>query len=171
LEIMDLKTWVKTSGRGSLKYLSDKTGLSYSTIHRAFRGHMVMYQTALRLSAATDGAVTVAELCDPAATVDPQVLDNTAPRDPESPAVDGSADDPQIGGSSTPAQDAPQSPALAAVPSHQAGVDGAPEPDPAPDPGQNSVPSGSTDPRRRRGANGLEPGTLAAVFDRENDSK
>lgn len=157
---MDLKTWVKTSGRGSLKYLSDKTGLSYSTIHRAFRGHMVMYQTALRLSAATDGAVTVAELCDPGAvpSTDPQV-------------VDGSAGDPQIGGSSTPAQDAPQSPALAAVPSPQAGVDGAPEPDPAPDPGQNSVPSGSTDPRRRRGADGLEPGTLAAVFDRENDSK
>lgn len=62
---MDLRTWAEKRGRGALSEIQGKTGIAYSTIHRAFRGRPVQYSTAAAISLATGGEVTIAELCDP----------------------------------------------------------------------------------------------------------
>lgn len=52
--------------RGLLKRLAQESGLDYSTVWNiARRGHRLdSYRKAKRLSAATGGAVTIADICD-----------------------------------------------------------------------------------------------------------
>lgn len=67
---MRLATWTALRGRGALMELHratkriDGVGVSYSTLHQAARGtHLLSYPKAKLIEQATDGAVTVDELC------------------------------------------------------------------------------------------------------------
>lgn len=67
--VMTLNDWVAEQGKGSMSLLQRKTGLAYTTVWKAARGiRTVRYATAKLLSQATDGAVSVAELCEPSCT-------------------------------------------------------------------------------------------------------
>lgn len=66
---MTFSEWIDTA-RGDesrtqfLKALSKKAGVSLATLQLASRGGRVgLYQTASMISSATDGAVTIQELC------------------------------------------------------------------------------------------------------------
>jgi len=62
---MRLSHWVERRGRGALTYLSRKTGLAYSTVYYAtYGGKRLRYDTARLISEATDGAVSVRNLCE-----------------------------------------------------------------------------------------------------------
>jgi hypothetical protein len=64
---MKLSEFVKEGGRGTKARLSRASGLSWATVHACCKGELIkLYETAKRLSAATDGAVSVAELCEAA---------------------------------------------------------------------------------------------------------
>jgi DNA-binding transcriptional regulator YdaS (Cro superfamily) len=64
---MRLATWVAQQGRGELTRLRRVTGLSYPTVHAVYSGTQTpTYETAVKISRATGGVVTVAELCEPA---------------------------------------------------------------------------------------------------------
>jgi hypothetical protein len=89
---MKFETYIKQEGHGSMTKLQMATGVSYSTIHRAFRGKPLNFQTAQKLAKATAGAVSVADLCDPGAAVDPPVPDETADRAPSSADAGASPD-------------------------------------------------------------------------------
>lgn len=60
---MLLAEYVAREGRGTLARLQRATGLAYTTVFRALK-RPPTYETALKLSAATGGAVTVDELCN-----------------------------------------------------------------------------------------------------------
>jgi hypothetical protein len=63
---MRLKDWVEGQGRGALTRLQLRTGIAYATILALSKDkHSARYQTAVKLSAATGGAVSIAELCAP----------------------------------------------------------------------------------------------------------
>ena len=69
---MHLRDWVRQQvpSRGALTRLQEVTGLAYSTIHAAFRGEPVrLYETARKISEATHGQVSVAELCESVVSV------------------------------------------------------------------------------------------------------
>jgi hypothetical protein len=89
---MNLLAYVKLMGTGEMTRLHRASGVSYATIHRIVNdGHlMTSYVAAKRLSAATDGAVSVAELCEGPASK-PQKRKKKRgrgrPRDSEAPAV------------------------------------------------------------------------------------
>jgi hypothetical protein len=62
---MRLAQWVKEQGRGELARLQRVTGLSYPTVHAIYSGTQTPgYATAVKISRATGGVVTVAELCE-----------------------------------------------------------------------------------------------------------
>jgi hypothetical protein len=62
---MTLADWVKEAGRGAMSRLSQSTGVAYSTVHNAVKGQLIkQYDVAKKLSEATDGKVTIAELCE-----------------------------------------------------------------------------------------------------------
>lgn len=64
---MTLKEWVAKQGRGALTRIQESTGLAYSTVLHAVGGNPIEYATAKKISAATGGEVTVADLLEPAA--------------------------------------------------------------------------------------------------------
>jgi len=64
---MRLADWVGQNGRGALMRLSERSGICYPTVHAIYSGTQTpKYDTAEKLSAATNGEVTIAELCKPA---------------------------------------------------------------------------------------------------------
>ncbi len=62
---MLLSEWVEKNGRGSLSRLSRETGLAYTTIFTALGGKIKRYDVAKKISDATNGAVSVADCCEP----------------------------------------------------------------------------------------------------------
>lgn len=63
---MRLSEWAKLKGRGELSRLSHATGLAYTTVLAGVEGKLKRYDVAKKISDATGGEVTVAELCEPA---------------------------------------------------------------------------------------------------------
>lgn len=64
---MRLSDWVEQNGRGALMRLSERSGVCYPTVHAIYSGTQTpKYDTAEKLSDATGGEVTIAELCKPA---------------------------------------------------------------------------------------------------------
>lgn len=58
--------WVDQQPKGTLTRIQRETGLGYTTLMRARRGEPIaQYETARVLSLATQGEVTIAELCKP----------------------------------------------------------------------------------------------------------
>lgn len=74
---MNLKTYIDKKGRGALTHLQKLTGVAYSTIHRGYRGLPMSYETARKVCIATDGLVSIDELCSPESAA-------SAPDEPES---------------------------------------------------------------------------------------
>jgi|SRR5262247_119976 len=77
---MRLDKWIeadlKANGRGALMRLKKKTGVAYQTIHEIYAGkRAASYATAKAIEDATDGEVTIAELCAP-----PQLKAATKPK-------------------------------------------------------------------------------------------
>jgi hypothetical protein len=70
---MTLQEWVKGQSRGALSRLSRETGLAYTTVFGIARGKQrARYESAKLISAATEGAVSISEMCDaPAVASDP----------------------------------------------------------------------------------------------------
>ena len=66
---MTLSDWLaledRARGRGALKRLEFATRISYTTLMNAKKGIRVSYDSAQRISMATNGAVTIDELCAP----------------------------------------------------------------------------------------------------------
>lgn len=60
---MRLDDWVKAQGHGAIARLVKTTGLSRPTIYHALKGGQLRGDTAVKLSKATEGAVSVASLC------------------------------------------------------------------------------------------------------------
>ena len=64
---MTFKEWADQQPRGALKRIERELGVGYSTLMKLCAGGSVArYETAKRISDATDGAVSVEELCNPA---------------------------------------------------------------------------------------------------------
>jgi hypothetical protein len=64
---MDLATYVKLRGTGEMTRLHRRSGVSYATIHRLATKdgeRLDSWKAAKKLSAATDGAVSMEELCE-----------------------------------------------------------------------------------------------------------
>lgn len=62
-----MSEWVAREGSGAISRLSRETGLAYTTVFEAAHGRRaVRYETAKRISEATDGVVTIEEICEPA---------------------------------------------------------------------------------------------------------
>lgn len=62
---MRFPDWVEKQERGTLKRIERQHGVAYMTLMRASQGKAVSYPIAEKLSAATGGEVSIAELCDP----------------------------------------------------------------------------------------------------------
>jgi hypothetical protein len=63
---MLLEQWVDEEGPGALVRLQVKTGLSYTAVQKAVRRTSSPdYDTARRISEATSGMVSIAEICGP----------------------------------------------------------------------------------------------------------
>jgi hypothetical protein len=62
---MRLEEWIEQAGRGELARIQRATGLSYQCVHAVVHGRKPEYDTARRISEATDGAVTISELYAP----------------------------------------------------------------------------------------------------------
>lgn len=60
---MRFDDWVKAQGHGAIARLVKTTGLSRPTIYHAMKGGSLRSSTAVKLSKATEGAVSVASLC------------------------------------------------------------------------------------------------------------
>lgn len=62
---MRLREWVEKRGHGELTRLQHETEVAYATLHKlAHDKHEAAYKTAKKISAATGGAVSIAELCE-----------------------------------------------------------------------------------------------------------
>lgn len=62
---MRLREWVERRGRGELTRLQLQTRVAYATLHKlASDANVATYATAKKISAATGGAVSIAELCE-----------------------------------------------------------------------------------------------------------
>lgn len=73
---MRLFQWVsKQAGKGALTRLQLQSGVAYTTIHKIYKGRPARYETAVKLSACTGGAVSIAELCEalPAGMTPPEL--------------------------------------------------------------------------------------------------
>lgn len=65
---MRFSEWAKRQPRGVLKRIEREQGVGYNTLSRLMRGEtLANYVVAKKISDATDGEVSVAELCEPAA--------------------------------------------------------------------------------------------------------
>ncbi len=65
---MRLREWLATQPKGTQARLVRETGLGETTVHLASCGRRVgRYETARKISEATGGAVSIAELCEPIA--------------------------------------------------------------------------------------------------------
>jgi hypothetical protein len=63
---MHLDEYVAREGRGTLEKLRRETGLAYTTVFKASRRVPIKtYDAARRISLATGGEVSIAELCAP----------------------------------------------------------------------------------------------------------
>jgi hypothetical protein len=63
---MTLKEWTRKEGRGSLVKLMYDTRISYNSLLGFVRGKPVgRYATARKISKATQGQVSIEELCNP----------------------------------------------------------------------------------------------------------
>jgi hypothetical protein len=61
---MLLEQWVDQAGPGAIVRLQHQTGLSYTAVHKAVRRQSSPdYETARRISEATGGKVSIAEIC------------------------------------------------------------------------------------------------------------
>jgi hypothetical protein len=70
---MRLREWVLMQGRGELLRLHHVTELSYTTVHALYREtQLATYASAAKISAATEGAVSVPELCEARVTRKPR---------------------------------------------------------------------------------------------------
>ncbi|MCC7542380.1 MAG: hypothetical protein IT379_39545 [Deltaproteobacteria bacterium] len=68
---MRFPEWVDSQGHGVMTRIQRDTGVGYTTLMRARRGELIgEYATAKRISEATGGAVSIAELCEPAEAVE-----------------------------------------------------------------------------------------------------
>jgi DNA-binding transcriptional regulator YdaS (Cro superfamily) len=66
---MRLSEWVKKKGVGEMMRLATVSGIRYGTIHELSQEHTTRAArgvTAMRISKATGGAVTIEDLCVPA---------------------------------------------------------------------------------------------------------
>jgi hypothetical protein len=72
---MSLSEWVRDFLDGNVAELSRRSGLVYPVVHKYVHGTPCSYRTAKRLSALTNGRVTVDELCEPP----PQVATRAVP--------------------------------------------------------------------------------------------
>lgn len=64
-EVMRLREWVRSRGRGELTRLMLLTGIAYATLHKlANDQNAARYKTAKKISKATGGSVSIAELCE-----------------------------------------------------------------------------------------------------------
>ena len=81
---MNLAAYVKLQGDGEMTRLHRASGVSYTTIWKvAKKGHFLdSYDSAKRLSAATGGVVSIAELCE-----QPRKKRKRSARDSDAPAV------------------------------------------------------------------------------------
>lgn len=62
---MRFPEWIDKQPRGTLTRVARDAGVASSTVRLAARGELVRtYRTAKAISEATDGAVTVRELCE-----------------------------------------------------------------------------------------------------------
>lgn len=68
---MKFAEYIAHAPKGEMSRLCRVTGLGYSTINELKNGKRCLhrYDVAAKLSLATGGAVTIAELCDPAGVV------------------------------------------------------------------------------------------------------
>ena len=71
---MEFSTWVSKQPRGVLKRIEREANVGYTTLHRLMRGERIdSYSLAKRVSDATEGAVTVDDLCEASSAVAPDV--------------------------------------------------------------------------------------------------
>jgi hypothetical protein len=62
---MRFPEWARQQPRGALKRIERDHGVGYNTLARLMRGEtLANYTVAKKISDATDGAVTVAEICE-----------------------------------------------------------------------------------------------------------
>jgi len=65
---MDLDTYIRRQGYGEHARIAKEAGVFYTTIAAIRQRRSVpKYATAAKISAATNGAVTIADLCEPTA--------------------------------------------------------------------------------------------------------
>ncbi len=63
---MDFAAWIQTQPYGTLKRIEREHRVGYMTLHRLKKGERLdSYELASRVSRATDGAVSIDELCAP----------------------------------------------------------------------------------------------------------
>jgi hypothetical protein len=63
---MLLQEWIERQGRGAITRLARLSGLNYTTVYYpAYGAPVKTYDAAKRISAATGGAVSIQELCEP----------------------------------------------------------------------------------------------------------
>lgn len=63
---MDLDTYIRKNGYGAIAKIARDAVLSYTTVHRILtKGVKPQADTAVRISKATGGVISIAELCDP----------------------------------------------------------------------------------------------------------
>lgn len=68
---MTFPDWVKTQQHGTLKKMERAGVAGYTTLGRVAHGELLSdYRVAQRISEATGGAVSIAELCEPDAKRD-----------------------------------------------------------------------------------------------------
>lgn len=63
---MRLSAWMKKQEPGTRAKMHRALGQHSGALDRAHRGQRISYANAVRISAITDGAVSIAELCNPA---------------------------------------------------------------------------------------------------------
>jgi hypothetical protein len=69
---MRLREYLEAAGHGEISRLVRTAGVAGSTIHDVLNGKPIKkYETAKRISDATGGRVTVAELCEPEKSAEP----------------------------------------------------------------------------------------------------
>lgn len=59
---MRLREWLESQGRGATAHLARTVGTRWATIHDISNGHVPKADLAKRIEAASDGAVSAAEL-------------------------------------------------------------------------------------------------------------
>ena len=77
---MMLSEYVRSKGSGEISRIVRVAEVANTTVHRALKGQPVSrYETAKRISDATGGVVSIAELCEPATPKQPAPRRRTSP--------------------------------------------------------------------------------------------